>query len=158
MPNPILKLGGAGISLSRKETAERLNPIIRKHYALNHTYENAIASLQDRATADKLNEYQRNARMDIGKLADSIHSAGGVAYNGTDLEAADFSLSGGPDEIVRRLLDLEQDLQQTVVDEMKLKHQIRTLAILGNVKANSQNRLDFLNELAKKHRPATANV
>ena len=35
----ILKKGWAGRTLSRAETARRLNPLIKAHMALNHAYD-----------------------------------------------------------------------------------------------------------------------
>ena len=49
----LLKKGWAGRTLSREETVERLNPLIKQHMALNHTHTYVIntCSEQDIAQA-----------------------------------------------------------------------------------------------------------
>jgi hypothetical protein len=154
--NILLNKGGAGFSLSRQETAERLNELIRRHYALNHSYAYAIENHQDRELTSRLAESQKIARADIGKLAESVFSAGGSAYNGTDLEPGGFTLGSDPAKVLKNLLDLEQEFQKQVAAEFKLKHQIRTQAILLNVRNHSQERLKILENNVKSSRRAKA--
>ena len=158
MINPILNKGGAGVSLSRAATVERLNPIIEQHYHLNHAYEAAIRQLGSGPYTERFGADQRYARADIGKLAETVFSMGGVAYNGTELEPGHYDRTGSEDDTLFHLLDQEEDFQRLVSSEMKHKpqHQVRTLAILQNVQTHSQERLNFLREHTRTRRRATA--
>lgn len=159
MLNFFLNKGGAGVSISRRETVERLNPIIRHHAALNLYYD-AVAEAAAEAAAEpevaaQLAPARKTMRTDVGKLAESIYSAGGVAYTGTDLDPAAHRLDGDDDDRLFRLLELEQDFQQRVAAEFDVNHQIRTRAILENVRRHSQERLSLLKELTKRRRRKT---
>lgn len=145
-----LNKGWAGKTISRQETAERINPIIRRHSELNHAYSYAIDHVSERETASELEALQKTARADVGKLSETVLSAGAASYNGVELEARDFALAEDEGEMVRQLKEQEEQFQQLVSDELKENHQIRTRAILSVVQANSQARLEYLRGLAKK--------
>ena len=150
-----LNKGWAGRTISREETAERINPIIRKHYELNHSYEHAIRTVQNRDAAETMNTLQKTARADIGKLSETVLSAGYASYNGTDLDPEDFNVGSDDGAIIDRLTELESEFEDLLSEELKLEHQIRTKAILAVVHRNSRARLDFLRGAAKnRRRPA----
>lgn len=147
-----LNKGWAGRTLSRQVTVERLNPLIRRHYELNHAYEHAIRTLDDRNAAGQLNVLQKIARADIGKLSETVLSAGGVSYNGTDLEPGDFDLGADGSVVLNELKRLESEFAERLEAELEEEHQIRTRAILRAVLGNSRARLDYVRDLARNAR------
>ena len=147
-----LNKGWAGRTLSRGETAERINPIIRKHYELNHSYEHAIRHIGSREAAKTMNTLQKTARVDIGKLSETVLSAGHASFNGTDLDPNDFNIGSDDSTILDRLKDLESEFESLLSDEMELEHQIRTKAVLSVVHRNSRARLDFLRGVSRSER------
>lgn len=146
--NPLVKLlfnrGGIGPSMSRAETVERLNPLIEQHMRLNKSYNTAIEGLSDDDIVEQLSAFQKTARADVGKLAETVLSAGGTAYNGVDLRGVTFDLGGDDTDMLFALRDREQALHDDVTDELDNNHQMRTRAILEVVQNNSAERLDYL--------------
>lgn len=159
MPNFLKRLifnrGGIGKALTREETVDRLNPILEQHTRLNRSYDAVIRDLSDRDVAQTLEQLQKTARTDAGKLSETILSAGGGPYTGTDLEPEDFDLGSDDDEMLFELRDLEQALYDTVTEERDRNHQMRTDAILQVVQNNSEERLDYLKEHTRHRRRAT---
>jgi hypothetical protein len=51
---PFLNKGGAGYSISRAETVERLKPHVERGLELLRTYSAALPGMQDRAAADRI--------------------------------------------------------------------------------------------------------
>jgi hypothetical protein len=152
MPNKLKELllgrGWAGKTITRAETVERLNPIVKQHIVLNHHYEAARRTLDQSAFTQALGAMQRTARMDVGKLSETIYSAGGSAYNGTDLEPDDFDLGDDGLEVLNTLIEMERDFKNTVQsDREEIEHQIRTRAILELVASNSHDRLKGLEKM-----------
>ncbi len=150
MLNFFLNKGGAGVSLSRQETVNRLNPIIRSHYELNQAYSAFNDQIEDRDIADRLAGFLRTARIDIGKLAETVFSAGGVAYNGVDMRNTSLDVLPGKDTMLDDLLRREKQFQDALDAESEVQHQIRTQAILKNIQANSQAREKYLQELSHR--------
>jgi len=154
MPNPIkevlLNRGWAGRTLSRSETVDRINPLIRQHIELNHHYSAAIRHCTDERVVDVLERLQKTARTDVGKLSETVLSCGGSAYNGTDLSPEDFTLQGSLSELFEELHDHETDFNQALADELDLEHQMRTRGVLEAVKSNSQDRLNALTALQRR--------
>ena len=139
--------------MSRRETVERLNPIVRGHYELNHSYDYLINNVSDPEKVRQIEAIQKVARVDLGKLSESILSAGGVPFSGVDLEPASYNLGSSDGEMLRRAKELESDFEQLLSAELEENHQIRTKAILSVVRGNSRSRLEFLRG-ALKARPA----
>ena len=148
----LLNKGWAGTTMSRAETIERLNPLIRKHYELNHSYEFAINNVSSPEVSRNLTMVQKTARVDVGKLSETILSAGGVPYNGIDLEPEAFHLGSTDSELYRKLKDVESDFEQLIAAELEENHQIRTKAVLSVVLANSRARLEFLRGATRDQR------
>lgn len=148
----ILQKGGAGISMSRVDTAERLNPILEAHLRLNHAYEYALAHAGDAALAGTLGDLQRTARMDAGKIAETIFSLGGLPFSGTSIEPGSLPVDGHGEAMFTHLVDREKDFGKLVAGEDKLDHQIRTKAILGVLKANSEKRIDEVQKAVRRVR------
>ncbi len=148
----IFQKGGIGVSMSRRETVERLNPLIKQHMALNHGHNFVVAHLGARAVADDLAALQKVARVDVGKLMETVFSCGGVAYNGVDLEPEDFHLGDDDDAMLFELLDREQAFLQALTEELTQPHQIRTKAVLTLLQTNSQQRVTYLKEQTRRRR------
>jgi hypothetical protein len=157
--NPLVKLlfnrGGIGQSMSRSETVERVNPLIEQHMRLNKGYNTVIEALSDDEIAEQLQAFQKTARADVGKLAETILSAGGTAYNGVELRDVTFDLGEDDTDRLFALRDREQALHEAVTDELKDNHQMRTRAILEVVQANSAERLDYLKGVTKRRNRRT---
>ncbi len=147
-----LNKGWAGKTLSREETTARLNPVIHSHCALNHSHEYAVRSLEDRDAAEELSALQRTARMDVGKLSEVVLSAGGVPFNGTEMEPEDFDLGKCDSDIVKALRNMENDFEKLLHAELGIEHQMRTRAILDAVLKNTRMRLKYVRELVLRHR------
>jgi len=155
MPNPIkealLNRGWAGKTISRAETVERLNPLLLQFLKLNHYYQSVIRTHSDRAVTEALQRVQKTARADVGKLSESILSAGGTPENGTDLEPEDFTLGGDDLDMLRQLKDLEADFNESITHErQEIEHQMRTRGILEALKSNSTERHDLLGDLIER--------
>lgn len=149
-----LQKGWAGKTISRSETIDRFNPIIKKHIWLNRHYDAAIRDLGDTESVETFASMQRTARADVGKLSETVFSCGGVAYLGNDLDPDSISAGNTSDKIFFTLLDLEQDLIDSLKDEESVEHQMRSRAILGVVRTHSSERLKFLEDATRKlHRP-----
>lgn len=146
MANFFLNKGGAGISISRKETVKRLEPISRELSRLNHYYLAAAERMSHEDVAEEIQRHLRKSYMDVGKLAETVLSTGGVPYNATDLEPENFVLEGSDSEMLEALREKEEEFQRFVKAEDDIDHQIRTQAILLNVKTSSQERLNFVNQ------------
>lgn len=148
----LLKKGWAGKTISRPETVERLNPILREHILLNREYDHAIRNHPDHSTREALGESQKIARADAGKLAETIYSSGGVAYTGVELDPDDARLAIGNTDLLGALGEFESAFGKLVEGEKNIEHQMRTRAILGVVLASSDARLALLNELQRDAR------
>jgi len=154
MPNPIkealLNRGWAGQTLSRSDTVEHLNPLIRQHIELNRHYDAAIRACNDERVVDVLERLQKTARADVGKLSETVLSCGGTAYNGADLSPDDFTLEGSLTDFFEELHGLETDFNDALADELDLEHQMRTRGVLEAVKSNSTDRLNALKALHRR--------
>lgn len=160
MQNPIVRLlfnrGGFGKSMSRAETIEHVNPLIEQHMRLNRNYAAAVDHASNNGVIGRLEALQKKARADVGKLAETVLSAGGIPYSGVDLRDETFDLGRDDSEVLFQLRDLEQALYDAVTEELDLNHHLRTQAILENVQANSRERLDYLKGVTKGRPRRTA--
>lgn len=148
----LLKKGWAGRTISRQETIERLNPLIEQHMALNHAYNYVIDGCTEQDVIDHLAGFQKIARVDVGKLMETVFSCGGIAYNGVDMEPEDYALDEEDTEMLFQLRDLEQAFRDALAGEDELEHQMRTRALLTLLQTNSQERLDYLKVNTKRRR------
>ncbi|NBB73284.1 MAG: hypothetical protein GVY35_06320, partial [Bacteroidetes bacterium] len=103
-----------------------------------------------------LQTFQKTARPDVGKLAETVLSAGGTAYNGVELRDVTFDLGEDDTDRLFTLRDREQALHEAVTDELKENHQMRTRAILEVVQGNSAERLDYLKGVTKRRTRRTS--
>jgi hypothetical protein len=155
MPNPIkeaiLNRGWAGKTITRTETVERLNPLIRQFLKLNQNYQAVIRSHSDAAVTEALQRVQKTARSDVGKLSETVLSCGGTPENGTDLEAEDVTLGDDELDMLSQLEDLEAAFNETIERQLdEVEHQMRTRGILEAVQSNSSERLDLLGDLIER--------
>jgi len=144
-----LQKGWAGRTISRPETVARINPLVQQHLELMHAYNYVAAHYGDGDLTTDLIEIRKTIRADIGKLAETVFSAGGTPPNGTDLEPGDFNLGDDPYGMLTDLQDQEQVFQEALTAEASVEHQMRTRAILGVVQASSKARLDVLKKQAR---------
>ncbi|NNE33876.1 MAG: hypothetical protein HKN13_01480 [Rhodothermales bacterium] len=143
--------GWVGKTISRAETVERLNPIIREHILLNRSHDAVIRSIDDAEGRQILADAQKIARANVGKIAETIYSCGGVAFNGTEVEPDDFDLGTGV-AALDALQKLEASLLETLDGESNIEHQMRTRAIIGVLKESTEERLKSIRSLTKKMR------
>ena len=148
----IFRKGRMGATISRTETAERLQPILKKHVWLNHYYRHATEQLENRALAQHLGEELRTARSDVSKLNETILSAGHTPFSGTQIEPSDIEMPAGDYGLLFHLLDAEEDLHDALAAESDIEHQMRTRAILGVLKTNSERRLRALKDATEGRR------
>jgi hypothetical protein len=149
----IFRKGRMGRTISRAETAERLNPILERHVWLNHYYRHATERLENRRLADHLAEETRTARNDVGKLNETILSTGHTPFNGTQIDSDEIEMSREGDYgLLYELLDAEQEHLDALEAEGDIEHQMRTRAILDVLKTNSRRRLDALKQATEGRR------
>jgi hypothetical protein len=149
----IFRKGRMGRTISREETAERLNPILERHVWLNHYYRRATERLENRQLADHLAEETRTARNDVGKLNETILSSGHTPFNGTQIDPDEIQMSREGDYgLLYELLDAEQEHLGALEAEGDIEHQMRTRAILDVLKTNSRRRLDALKQATEGRR------
>lgn len=143
----LLQKGWAGKTISRQETVERLNPLIRQLIELNYTYDAAARATTMPELSAGIMKHQKISRADVGKLAETVFSCGGTAYNGTELEPQDYAANGEDREIIDTLIRHEQEMLGSLEAESEIEHQMRTRAILSVLKKNGEDRLEFLREM-----------
>ncbi len=151
MLNVLLNKGGAGVSASASETVAALNPLMEAHVRLLHAYDFARQQLGPGAVSDALATHLRTARMDAGKIAETILSLGGTPFSGTTVEPGSERVEGGPAAMLAALGDREEAFRDQVAANLSgTTHQIRTASILGVIRASSEARLTTVREAARK--------
>ena len=143
----ILKKGWAGKTLSRQETAHRLNPIIEAHVILKHSYNSLVSCIDSEQLHDELDSILKMQRLDIGKLKELVFSCGETAFNGTSLEPASFQLTSASP--ITELRDRENDFRELLDAERPIEHQLRSEAVLTRLRAHSDDRVSFLRKYAR---------
>lgn len=151
---PFLNKGGAGYSVSRAETAERLKPHVERGLELLRSYSVALPGMQDREAADRIEALLPYFRTELGKLYESIFSAGGTVPTGTEIDFSSRVASDG--NPLPKLTRREREFGRALEEEIdSVHHQERTRAVLKSVAAGSKGRLDALRELAgRRAKPA----
>ena len=149
MLNPVLNKGGWGLSLTRADSVETLQPILRAHYKMLNAYEFARQQAGN-GFPDRVEGSLRTLRTDIGKIAETILSFGGTPYNGTDIEpGATGDTSASPAQRIERLEETERDLYGLLENGMNVPQQIRTLSTLKLLRNHSDERISVLREAAR---------
>lgn len=149
----VLKKGWAGKTISRKETAQRLNPLIEEHVKLKHAYFNLLPHLEVDREEHELQHVLEILRLDVGKLKELVFSCGETAFNGTSLEPESFTLANN--EPVADLYAREHALSELLSAEHPIEHQIRTEAVLTRLRKNSVIRLNFIRACARNRKAAS---
>ncbi len=149
LKDALLNKGWGGRTITRQETLERLNVILRPFHEMTYTYDVAIERLSNAESRERLKSFQRTTRADGGKLAESVLSSGGVPESGVDMELRDFDPGNDDASIVAHLIDLENALLDRVAEERKVSHRMHTRAVLGAVEKNAKERLDYLKSIRK---------
>ncbi len=144
----LLKKGWAGKTVSRKETAERLNPLIEAHVKLKLSYINFLPLLASDTEQQELERILKTLRLDVGKLKELVFSCGEPAFNGTSLEPESFKLAS--DDALSDLREREQIFRERLERERPVQHQIRSEAVIVRLRENSDNRLAFLRKCAQR--------
>ena len=137
----ILKKGWAGKTISRPETATRVNALIRPLIELLHSY-NAFVAVSPESDTSDIQTFMPTLRADIGKLAETVHSCGQTAYSGVVLEQDSFSESSST---LADVAGREKEYRELLSTEGKIEHQMRTRAIIDVVAANSEARYQIIN-------------
>ncbi|MCY4171965.1 MAG: hypothetical protein OXE59_11345 [Bacteroidetes bacterium] len=138
----VLKKGWAGKTLSRSETAHRLNALIEEHVKLKHYYANLQLHLQSVELQEELLTILKTLRLDIGKLKEVVFSCGQTAFNGTSLKPESFHLDSGTPII--ELREFEREFDALLHGEQPIQHQIRSEAVLTRLREHCAERLSFL--------------
>jgi hypothetical protein len=145
---PILNRGGAGYSISRQETIDRLKPHVERGLELSRAYASTLPRLDARDAVARLEALMPYLRTEIGKLYETIFSAGGTAPTGVGLRDELVPADDDTDPLTT-LTRLERRFGKALRDEVdSVHHQERTRAILRSVAAGSDGRLDVLREMA----------
>ncbi len=138
----LLRKGWAGKTISRKETAQRLNLLIEESVKLKHGYSNFLSHLKSEPNRQELESILRTLRLDIGKLKELVFSCGETAFNGTSLEAELFKLTG--ENALLSLRRREAAFRELLDAEQPIEHQLRTEAVLTRLHKSSDSRLSFI--------------
>jgi hypothetical protein len=149
MPNSLKELllgrGWAGKTITRADTVELLNPLIEEHIHINHRHRALLRSDPGEEIAAVVEGLQKTARADVGKLSEVVLSAGGVAYNGTDLEAEDFDTDASVEDQIAALIEKERAFRDAIAQQRdEIEHQMRTRAVLSVVQTNTEDRISAL--------------
>jgi hypothetical protein len=144
----LLNKGWAGRTISRAETIDRVNPVLRELTVLMHTYDAAARHLGADAPAS-LATSQRTLRGDLGHLAETVYSSGGVAYSGVNLEPDEFRVVGTKIEVSRTLIEAEERFAKRLSEEKAIEHQMRTRAVFENVATHSAERMKLAREIGR---------
>lgn len=147
---PFLNRGGAGRSLSRAETAERLVPLVGRHQQLIIAYDAALSRLEDRALASQVEPVMSRLRTELAKLRETVYSCGGTTPTGVEIDPAEVLPGEDDAAILRQLLEAEGAYRDALAEVLDYPHhQMRTIAILENNHAGSEARLGVLQLLVK---------
>lgn len=136
----LLKQGWAGRTISRAETIDHLNPIIRTMTVAMHHWRVAESTLNGDA-ARNVSAALKTLRMDIGKMCETVFSCGGVAYSGTDLDPDSFKADS---DIWAVLSEQETAIANALLPQQEIEHHMRTRAILAKVASNHEERVRLI--------------
>jgi len=144
--NFLLNKGGAGKSLSRARTAAEMSTLLIRHIELLRTYDMLIQSLGEGDAADRLREQQKDNRADIARLSEIILSAGGVPPR-------EGLLLGGNDQsgLIKSVNSAERELRRDIEEQLEQKHQLRTVAMMEGLLANTERRIGFVQQMAHRY-------
>lgn len=146
----LLQKGWAGTTIDREGTISHLNPIIRVMTVTMHRWDAAQRALDagsvqpGAASAADVSQARKMLRMDIGKVCETVFSAGGTAYNGVELESSEYTFDPEGWAGVRQQ---ESALADALAQQLDVEHHMHTRAILAAVASNHEARLELLRAL-----------
>ena len=143
----VLKKGWAGRTLSRSETAERLNPLLGQHIALNRAWDLALTSCKDPDLAAASAALLKTSRMDADKLSETVLSCGAIARAGVQRDP----LPSGPAPLLD-VVELEGAYLEALKEERQAEHRMRTRAVLARLEKNAETRLEHARGAVRKLR------
>lgn len=145
----VLNKGGAGRSISRAESVERIVPFVTRQLELLKAYDGATSRLSNGVTRQRMEEVVLpNLRTELNKLYETVFSLGGAAPTGAEMEWTGSALSGGDDDVLRELIELDQAFSADLREEIDaVHHQERVRAILGHNAGGSDDRVAFVRRL-----------
>ncbi len=139
----ILQKGWAGHTISRKETATRLDSLLTQHLTLQAAYRQAASTNNDSALKEGFERVAKRGRLDAGKLAETILSCGGCPARKGD---EDFCGT------LADVADMEYAFGTAVQDQRREEHHMRTQAVLAWLADNSEDRLEFIRGAVRSRR------
>lgn len=152
MLKAILNKGGAGKSITRAETAERLSALMHHHHELMYAYDAVAAHAGPGQLAAGLEVLNKTSRADIGKLSEIVLSNGGTPPLGTNIDPEAVEVKASDSDNVQHLLDLERAYRDALKEESDVKHTFRAVATLENTLKNTENRIQVIQRMGDKLR------
>jgi hypothetical protein len=146
MTNFLLNRGGAGKSMTRHETGERLSGLIQQLIQVVAGYDR-LAGLFEESQRQRIEERQRHSRSEIAKISELILSTGAVPPRELSGDAVLPSADSAV-EALEALMEVERTFAGAVKDERKLPHQLRTRALLEELSSNTEKRIDMLHRIS----------
>ena len=143
----VLRKGWAGRTLSRAETAERLNPLLRQHIALTRAWDLALSASEDPDLEASSAALLKTSRMDVDKLSETVLSCGAEAHAGLEKDPP----PAGPAPLLD-VVELEGAYAEALNDERQVEHRMRTRAVLARLEENTQARLEHARGAVRKLR------
>jgi hypothetical protein len=147
MLKALLNKGGAGKSISREETSDRLSVLLRQYNEIMYSYDAAIKLTIDGEQSLRLEESNRGIRDDIAKLSELILSCGGSPPLGTDMEPGDAAVGADWTQALSHLMELEASFLERLKAEKKTPHMLRTAATIETTIAGTRSRQEILETL-----------
>ena len=144
--NFLLNKGGAGKSLTRSDSVSEVSKLMRAQIGLLNTYEALIGVVEsDTDLARSLSALQKEHRDEIPKLSEIILSSGGEPPRESSPLAGD-----DVDSLIRAVNEGERSMRSDLEQQIKLKHHIRTIAVLKTLLANTERRIGEIQTAAQQ--------
>ncbi len=147
MLKALLNKGGAGKSITRPETVDRLSDLLKQYNVVMYTYHAAQDVVQDEEQASAVEALAHEVRNDLGKLSEIILSNGGVPPLGTDMEPEGIAVGESAEEALASLAQEEQRLLDALGGESRVRHMLRTRATLDTTESATRERVQRLKQL-----------
>jgi hypothetical protein len=144
--NFLLNRGGAGKSLTRSQSAEEVSKLMTSHIALARSYQRLLEAMGDDGPAtDSIKALQKEHRDDLAKLSEIVLSAGGIPPRQAEPLNSESRAS-----MINELAEAERALRDDLEAQLKLKHHLRTRAVLEHDLENTVRRIGSLRDVAAK--------
>jgi bacterioferritin (cytochrome b1) len=144
--NFLLNKGGAGKSLTRSSTVSEVSKLMSAQIALLGSYEALLGVVDsDSDLAASLSALQKQHRDEIPKLSEIILSSGGIPPRESSPPTGD-----DVDSLIRAVNDGERAMRTDLEEQIKLKHHLRTIAVLKTLLANTERRIGAIQTVAQQ--------